>query len=185
MTSVWHEVADRVWIRRYAALDQTMGAIGGEAGLAVIDTRANHRLADELDDDLQQLPGDLVVVVKTTVIGIIFGNAGFASLPIRGHVRCADFITETGEAARARPIESYPDDADAFREVVVTPPNETFEEFGSLDLGGRQLDLRYLGRRHTDNDIVAVVPTHRSCSPATWSRTRRRRPSVTVPDPRP
>ena len=28
----------------------------------------------------------------------------------------------------------------------------------SLDLGGRQLALRYLGRGHTDNDIVAVVP---------------------------
>jgi hypothetical protein len=46
VTSVWQEVADRVWVRRYESLDQTIGAIGGDAGLAVIDTRANHRLAD-------------------------------------------------------------------------------------------------------------------------------------------
>ncbi|MGH2380214.1 MAG: hypothetical protein ACRDG7_03215 [Candidatus Limnocylindria bacterium] len=25
MTSVWREVGDRVWVRRYAALDQTIG----------------------------------------------------------------------------------------------------------------------------------------------------------------
>ena len=48
MTSPWREVGDRVWVRRYASLDQTIGVIGGEAGLAVIDTRANHLLADEL-----------------------------------------------------------------------------------------------------------------------------------------
>ena len=159
MTSVWHEVADRVWVRRYEALDQTIGAIGGEAGLAAIDTRANHRLADELRDDLRQLPGDLVAVVNTHGHwDHAFGNARFAPVPIWGHVRCADFIVETGDAARARLIEEYPDDADAFRDVVLTPPTESFEEFASLDLGGRQLDLRYLGRGHTDNDIVALVP---------------------------
>ena len=83
MTSVWSEVADRVWVRRYEALDQTIGAIGGEAGLAVIDTRANHRLADELRDDLRQLPGDLVAVVNTHGHwDHAFGNARFAPLPI-------------------------------------------------------------------------------------------------------
>ena len=41
---------------------------------------------------------------------------------------------------------------------MLTPPTESFEEFASLDLGGRQIDLRFLGRGHTDNDIVARVP---------------------------
>ena len=159
MTSVWSEVADRVWVRRYETLDQTIGAIGGEGGLAVIDTRASHRLADELRDDLRQLPGDLVAVVNTHGHwDHAFGNARFAPLPIWGHVRCADFMAETGEAARARLIEEYPDEADDFRDVELTPPTESFDESASLDLGGRQLDLRFLGRGHTDNDIVAVVP---------------------------
>jgi glyoxylase-like metal-dependent hydrolase (beta-lactamase superfamily II) len=159
VTSVWQEVGDRVWVRRYEALDQTIGAIGGDAGLAVIDTRANHRLADELRDDLRQLPGELAAVVNTHGHwDHAFGNARFAHLPIWGHVRCAGFMAKTGEAARARLIESYPEDADAFRDVVLTPPTESFEEGASLDLGGRTLDLHYLGRGHTDNDIVAVVP---------------------------
>ena len=146
-------------MRRYEALDQTIGAIGGEAGLAVIDTRANHRLADELRGDLRQLPGDLVAVVNTHGHwDHAFGNARFAPLPIWGHVRCADFMAETGEAARARLIEEYPDEADDFRDVELTPPTESFEEFASLDLGGRQLNLRFLGRGQTDNDIAALVP---------------------------
>jgi len=159
VTSNWQEVGDRVWVRRYVALDQTIGAIGGDAGLAVIDTRANHRLADELRDDLRQLPGELVAVINTHGHwDHAFGNARFAHLPIWGHVRCAGFMAETGEAARAELIESYPEDADAFRDVVLTPPTQSFEERVSLDLGGRQLELHYLGRGHTDNDIVAVVP---------------------------
>jgi len=158
VTSVWQEVADRVWIRRYESLDQTIGAIGGDAGVAVIDTRATHRLADELRDDLRQLPGDLVAVVNTHGHwDHAFGNARFTPLSIWAHVRCAAFMAETGELARAKLIAAYPDEADDFREVVLTPPTDSFAESASIDLGGRQLDLRYLGRGHTDNDIVAIV----------------------------
>lgn len=159
MTVAWQEVADRVWIRRYEALDQTIGAIGGDAGLAVIDTRANHRLADELRQDLRALPGNVVAVVNTHGHwDHAFGNARFANGPIWGHVRCAEFIEATGEAARATLIAEYPTDAGAFREVVLTPPTDLFEDAISLDLGGRRVDLRYLGLGHTDNDIVVTVP---------------------------
>jgi glyoxylase-like metal-dependent hydrolase (beta-lactamase superfamily II) len=159
VTSVWNEVGDRVWVRRYEALDQTIGAIGGEAGLAVIDTRANHRRADELRGDLRQLPGEVVAVVNTHGHwDHVFGNARFAPVPIWGHVRCADFIEATGEAARARLIDANPTEAEAFREVLLTPPSESFEEFASLDLGSRTVDLHYLGLGHTDNDIVVAVP---------------------------
>ena len=181
MTSPWREVGDRVWVRRYESLDQTIGAIGGAAGLAVIDTRANHRLADELRDDLRQLSGEVIAVVNTHGHwDHVFGNARFAPLPIWGHVRCVDFIAATGEAARARLIESDAGDADAFREVVLTPPTEVFETSATLDLGDRQVELRYLGRGHTDNDVVVVVPDASSSSPAICSRTRRRPASATA-----
>jgi glyoxylase-like metal-dependent hydrolase (beta-lactamase superfamily II) len=159
VTSAWLEVGDRVWVRRYESLDQTIGVIGGDGGLAVVDTRANHRLADELRDDVRKLPGEVVAVVNTHGHwDHAFGNARFAPLPIWGHVRCADFIAATGEKARGKLIEAYPDDADAFREVVLTPPTEMFDESVKLDLGDRQLDLRYLGRGHTDHDVVVIVP---------------------------
>lgn len=157
MGSVWREVGDRVWVRRYAALDQTIGVIGGEAGQVVIDTRATHRLADELREELAQLPGAISAVVNTHGHwDHVFGNARFVPTPIWGHVRCAAMVTERGEEMRARLLQDYP--GEPFAEVVLTPPSVLIEESAVLDLGDRQVELRYLGRGHTDNDIVITVP---------------------------
>ncbi len=157
MSSVWREVGDRVWVRRYEALDQTIGAIGGERGLVVIDTRATHPLADELRADLKQLPGSVVAVVNTHGHwDHAFGNARFLPTPIWGHVRCAAMILERGEPMRARLMREYP--SEPFGEVELTPPTDLFEDSALLELGDRQVDLRHLGRGHTDNDIVVRVP---------------------------
>lgn len=160
MASPWNEVGDRVWVRRYAALDQTIGAIGGATGLVVIDTRASHRLADELRSDLAALPGSVVAVVNTHGHwDHVFGNARFLPSPIWGHVRCATMIDERGEEMRSRLMaRSSADEAAAFAEVELTRPTDLFEDAANLDLGDRQVELRYLGRGHTDNDIVIIVP---------------------------
>ncbi|MGI8999432.1 MAG: MBL fold metallo-hydrolase [Candidatus Limnocylindria bacterium] len=157
MTSVWREVGVRVWVRRYEALDQTIGAIGGEQGLVVIDTRATHPLADELRAELKQLPGAPVAVVNTHGHwDHAFGNARFLPTPIWGHVRCAAMILERGEIMRARLMRDYP--SEPFGEVELTPPTDLLEDSATLDLGDRQVELRYLGRGHTDNDVVVIVP---------------------------
>lgn len=160
MRSVWREVGDRVWVRRYEPLDQTIGVIGAADGLVVIDTRASHRLADELRDELRQLPGAVVAVVNTHGHwDHVFGNARFLPTPIWGHARCASMIAERGEEQRARLLEAYPaESAEQFREVDLTPPTELFADAAALDLGDRQVELRHLGLGHTDNDIVVRVP---------------------------
>ena len=43
-------------------------------------------------------------------------------------------------------------------EVVIDPPDRTFTETAIVDLGDRRVELRYLGRGHTDHDIVIGVP---------------------------
>ncbi|MBA2264253.1 MAG: MBL fold metallo-hydrolase [Chloroflexi bacterium] len=157
MTSVWREVGERVWVRRYEALDQTIGVIGGASGLVVIDTRPNHARADELREELEQLPGAIFAVVNTHGHwDHAFGNARFAPTPIWGHVRCAAMITERGEEMRRRLMREYP--KEPFADVELTPPTDLFEDSTALDLGDRQVELRYLGRGHTDNDIVVRVP---------------------------
>jgi glyoxylase-like metal-dependent hydrolase (beta-lactamase superfamily II) len=160
MTGPWQEIGDRVWVRRYERLDQTIGVIGGASGLVVVDTRASHRLADELRDELRQLPGEVVAVVNTHGHwDHVFGNARFRDAPIWGHVRCAAMILEHGEEQRTRIIEAFPPEVvEQFREVELVPPTDLFEDVATLDLGDRHVDLRYLGRGHTDNDIVALVP---------------------------
>jgi glyoxylase-like metal-dependent hydrolase (beta-lactamase superfamily II) len=160
MSGPWQEIGDRVWVRRYEPLDQTIGVIGGASGLVIIDTRASHRLADELRGELRQLPGEVVAVVNTHGHwDHVFGNARFRGPPIWGHVRCATMILEHGEEQRARIIEAFPPEVvEQFREVELVPPTDLFEDAATLDLGDRQVQLRYLGRGHTDNDIVALVP---------------------------
>jgi glyoxylase-like metal-dependent hydrolase (beta-lactamase superfamily II) len=157
VTSIWHEVGDRVWVRRYASLDQTIGVIGGEDGLVVIDTRATHPLADELRSDIRALgPHPIAAVVNTHGHwDHAFGNARFLPTPIWGHVRCATMIVERGEEMRARLIPEFPDEP--FDEVKLTPPSELFDESATIGLGDRQVELRHLGRGHTDNDIVITV----------------------------
>jgi glyoxylase-like metal-dependent hydrolase (beta-lactamase superfamily II) len=43
-------------------------------------------------------------------------------------------------------------------EVVLDPPDHTFADRATLDLAGRVVELTYLGRGHTDNDIVVAIP---------------------------
>ena len=146
--SPWREVADRVWIRRYEALDQTIGVIGDHGGelLLVVDTRASHRLADELRDEMRALPGRLAGAVNTHGHwDHVFGNARFRDGPIWGHVRCAEMITARGEAMRTSLLERYPPEAaEQFRDVELVPPTETFEQASTIELGDRQVGLRYL-----------------------------------------
>lgn len=158
--TVWQEIADRVWVRRYDFFDQTIGVIGGDGGLLVIDTRSSHVQGAELKRELDELPGDVRWVVNTHYHhDHCFGNAVFGGLELWGHQRCPARLLEHGEAMRAAMIREIPEQADAWRAVVITPPTVTFPERAAIDLGGRAVELRYLGRGHTDTDIVLWLPS--------------------------
>ena len=47
------------------------------------------------------------------------------------------------------------------KEIKVTPPNLTFKDNLTLHLGGREIQLFYLGRGHTDTDVVVYLPRER------------------------
>jgi cyclase len=47
------------------------------------------------------------------------------------------------------------------KEIKVTPPNLTFKNTMTLHLGGREIQLLYLGRGHTDTDVVVFLPRER------------------------
>ena len=47
------------------------------------------------------------------------------------------------------------------KEVKVTPPNLTFDQTMTLYRGGREMRLLYLGRGHTDTDVVLYLPKER------------------------
>ncbi len=165
MSDGWSEVGDRVFVRRYRTwngepFDQNVGAILGADGVAVIDTRASHRLADELRADLRALSHQPVVAVVNTHHhwDHTWGNARFATVPSWGHVRCAERVTSDSDEVRRRIVDDEPGLAAELGEVVFTPPQHTFDGAATVDLGDRQLELRHLGFGHTDNDVVIAVP---------------------------
>ncbi len=47
------------------------------------------------------------------------------------------------------------------KETVVTPPSLTFDKTMTLFHGGREIRILYLGRGHTDTDVVVYLPKER------------------------
>ena len=160
---VWQEVGDGVFVRRYPFFDSNVGAVIGDDGVLVVDTRTSHRQADEIRAELRELTALPVVRVVNTHVHSdhTFGNARFPDAELWGHERCASGMRATGEGAREALVRQFPDMAEEFAEVVVTPPDRTFDDRAQVRWPGRAADLRYLGRGHTDSDIVIVVPDRR------------------------
>jgi glyoxylase-like metal-dependent hydrolase (beta-lactamase superfamily II) len=156
----WVEIGDRVFVRRYAFYDQNIGVILGEGAALVIDTRSTHVQAREILDDLRTLTRDPVTVVVDTHghFDHAYGNHVFRPATIWGHDRCVTFMERTGEARRARIAQDEPTLAADLADVVIDPPDQTFADLRTIEVGGRPVELRYLGRGHTDHDVVISVP---------------------------
>jgi glyoxylase-like metal-dependent hydrolase (beta-lactamase superfamily II) len=88
-----------------------------------------------------------------------FGNRVFRPATIWGHVGCPPFMVRTGDVRRARIAADEPTIAADLLEVEVDPPDRVFAETATIEVGGRPVELRFLGRGHTDHDIVISVPS--------------------------
>jgi glyoxylase-like metal-dependent hydrolase (beta-lactamase superfamily II) len=156
----WVELGDRVFVRRYAFYDQNIGVVVGRGEALLIDTRGTYAQAREIARDLAALTRDPVTVVVDTHghWDHAYGNAIFRPATIWGQAGCVPFMRRTGEA-RKRTIETEtPEVAGQLDEVVIDPPDRTFETMATVEVGGREIVLRYLGRGHTDHDLVVEVP---------------------------
>ena len=156
----WLEVPDRVFSRRYAFFDQQIGVILGRGEALVIDTRISHRQGREILDDLAELTSAPVTVVVNTHWhhDHSFGNRVFRPATIWGHERTPPGMLAHGASMRAGLVAWEPELAEDLAEVVIDPPDQTFGDVASIEVGGRGVDLRYLGRGHTDADIIVEVP---------------------------
>jgi glyoxylase-like metal-dependent hydrolase (beta-lactamase superfamily II) len=161
----WEEVAAGVFQRRYQPLDVSVCVVRGTGGLLVCDTRSSHRQADELRADLKELGRQPVRWVINTHAHFdhIFGNARFGpgsdiGAPIYGHERLPAHLDAYERRVLAELIAQAEEPVGEWREVVITPPTVLVGAATTLDLGGRAVELRYLGRGHTDNDLLVHVP---------------------------
>ena len=160
VTDGWVEIGDRVFVRRYAFYDQNIGVVLGRDAALVIDTRSTYGQAREIVADLRSLTSDPVTIVVDTHghFDHAFGNAIFRPATIWGQEGCVAFMRRTGEARKATIAAETPELAGQLDEVVIDPPDQTFVTDATVEVGGREVALRYLGRGHTDHDIVITVP---------------------------
>ena len=159
--SVFDEIGDGVFRRRYESLDLNIGVVIGAEAVLLVDSRANHRQADQLSDELRTLTELPIGWVVNTHFhwDHTWGNARFPEAALWGHERCRIEMIDNGEAERQRVLEGMPKEHhDAISEVVITPPTETFRTATMLDIGGRVVELRHHGLGHTNSDVTVRVP---------------------------
>jgi glyoxylase-like metal-dependent hydrolase (beta-lactamase superfamily II) len=65
------------------------------------------------------------------------------------------------KAALERQIASSLAYLEQVKETVVTPPSVTFDRTMTIVRGGREMRLLFLGRGHTDTDVVVFLPNER------------------------
>jgi glyoxylase-like metal-dependent hydrolase (beta-lactamase superfamily II) len=156
----WVELGDRFFVRRYTFYDQNIGLVLGRGEALVIDTRSTHVQAREIQEHIRDLTRDPVTVVVDTHghFDHAFGNHVFRPATIWGQAGCVPFLARTGEQRRARITASEPEIAADLAEVVIDAPDRTFDDAATIEVGGRAVELRFLGRGHTDHDAVITVP---------------------------
>jgi glyoxylase-like metal-dependent hydrolase (beta-lactamase superfamily II) len=157
---MFQEIGDGVFRRRFDSLDLNVGVVIGEDGLLIVDTRASHREAAELCDELAGF-SDLPVrwVVNTHWHwDHAFGNALFPSADIWGHELSQLALAQHGDEMRSGAKEWLPASRHhEIDEVEIVAPNKTFSDEVSLAIG-REVRLTYHGLGHTDADIIIRVP---------------------------
>lgn len=156
----WQEVGDRVFTRRFTFFNQQIGVVLGGRDVLVVDTRSTPTQAREILDALRELTRNPVSIVVDTHwhFDHAFGNSVFRPASIWGHVRTVDRLRTRGRETIEEVAAEIPSIADDIREVVIDPPDQTFDDRATVEVGDRVVELSYHGLAHTDTDIVALVP---------------------------
>ncbi len=158
MAEHWTEVADGVFVRQYRFLEQNVVAVVGRGEALVVDTRSTFRQAHEIIDDLREIGAPRVAAVVNTHghYDHAFGNGAFRPAPIWGHERVAAMLAPEG-GQRELAARDHPELERELAEVELVPPDRALLADAVVEVAGRTVRLAFLGRGHTDNDIVVTV----------------------------
>ncbi|VXC55437.1 MBL fold metallo-hydrolase [Arthrobacter sp. 8AJ] len=163
--SDWLEVGANNFVLITEESRLNTGLILGSARAMVIDTGCGPRQGREILSavkDKTDLP--LVVVNTHAHYDHFFGNAVFAEAGVTefwAHKNCAKDIDERGDLQRRYVGTIEPEmSAGVGAEVELLVPNAIVKDQPVLvDLGGLAATLFYLGRGHTDGDLLIGTPT--------------------------
>jgi glyoxylase-like metal-dependent hydrolase (beta-lactamase superfamily II) len=157
----WREVAERCFVARHEHLDVNTTVVVGRESALLVDTRASLAQGHALAEHVRRLtPLPVSGVVNTHVhFDHVFGNGAFPGVPLVAHESVPAALPAHTEHTRSL-YAADPDDLhrDEVLATMPVPPDTTFSSVWATDLGDRLVEVAYLGRGHTDGDIVVRVP---------------------------
>lgn len=162
-SEAWQEIGDRVFVRRHVSLDLNCGLVVGEDACLVIDTRLHLGEATDLIEAVRRITSHPWTVVNTHAHwDHCFGNTAFRPAEIWGHVDAAAALCRTGEEQREWGVQLALDAgrdgaAAQIKAAPIDPPDRLVTDHAELNIGDRAVELHFLGRGHTDADLVVEV----------------------------
>lgn len=165
------QVADGVWSAIGATAPPTYANSGHNNnlsfiitndGVVVVNAGDNYLLARALHNEIRAITEQPVrYVVLENGQGHAMLGANYwqeQGVPVIAHIDAAEEIRNHGAEELAQMRRGRRDKA---LDTELTEPDLTFEEELILELGGEQIELRYLGPAHSPGDIVVWLPQRR------------------------
>lgn len=147
----WTEVADGVWLTVAEPEAVNVGLVVGRDGCLLVDcgsSPAQGALIRQSIASVTELP--LVgVVVTHWHYDHAFGLAAFPDVDTIGHESVPARLTSPEAAAAAADLGIDP--------ASLAIPRRPIAVAAAVELGGRRVEIAYLGRGHTDGDLLVVV----------------------------
>jgi glyoxylase-like metal-dependent hydrolase (beta-lactamase superfamily II) len=141
--------------------DPNVGAIFGEEAVLVFDARATPVLAQSWIDEIRRLTDRPIAYVLLSHYHAVrvLGASAYEAREVIASTRTQALIEERGQADWDSELGRFPRLFAAAETIPgLTYPSVTFEERATIDLGGRTVELSWVGRGHTAGDVVAWIP---------------------------
>ena len=160
------ELADGVYaLMSNADFADNTGFIVGENAVLVIDSHFNGRMARQIIDAVRETT-DLPIkyLLNTNAFGDhVFGNYLFPQttriIAYQGTIDALKISSVRGIAQTM--AGTVNGDLSVFDGVELRVPDEGFETFWSVDLGGKIVEMHWLGTGMSPNDSVVFLPEER------------------------
>ena len=144
--------------------DPNTGFIVGERGVVVVDARATPALAHETLDAIRNItdkPIRYLVLTHYHAVRVL-GASGIGAEHIIAHRGTRYLINERGQQDFESEARRFPR---LFLDIQSIPglthPDICYDSMMILDLGDREVQLRWLGRGHTEGDTAVWLPADR------------------------
>jgi len=140
------------------------GIIIGEDGTLVVDTLISSKAAAGFIDAIRKVTDKPVKYVVNTHghLDHAFGNSEFVKIgaTVVAHEDSRDYLEKSGEEVLNNP-GAYGISKDDLAGTIIEYPSITFRDAMKIDLGGRIVELLYLGPSHSPGSIVVYLPDER------------------------